>query len=221
MKIIATEGGRVLDLVPLEEIRPLAGIYVPDLIKAITERYGFAAGPTNLAEAVKSGAKFEHGKFITDGGSVVIKELAIYSDGLISDAFDTRTADRVLDDFLDWATEQFKLRERESPRRRTYTSALICEFERPVESALGNLSKLCGLLSKSLNAAYGWNHEYNLNRLGFSVDPMTAPHLRNTQFVIERRVQSPYSENRYYSGAPLQTEVHIQLLETIERELVA
>jgi hypothetical protein len=92
MKLIATEGGRVLDLVPVEEIRPSGGLYIPDVIKKINERYEFASVPQNLAEASKSGAKFEHGKIEIGGAVQVVKELSIYSDGLISDCFDTHAA---------------------------------------------------------------------------------------------------------------------------------
>lgn len=221
MKIVTIEGGRVLDLVPTEELRPRHGVYLPDLIRSITERYAFSVVPTNIAEGNKSGVKFEHGKITIDGNIAVIKELAVYSDGLIVDSFDTAVADFVLDDLLSWATATFNLQERKSPVHRTYTSAVVIDFEKLIEPALGNLAKVCGLLSESLHRSYGWNYEYNLNRLSFSVDPLAIPHLRATQFFIERRLQVPYSENRYYSLAPLQTEEHLRLLETIERELLA
>ena len=220
MKVVTTEGGRILDLVPLEEFRPPQGVYLPDFVSAIAARYSFASVPSNLTEAAKSGAKFETGKFMLDGSPVAIKELAVYSDGLICEAHDTRFADLVLDDFLKWATDTFKLQERLSPVRRTYTSALVCIFEKSVEFGLGKLSTVCDLLSKALSDAYGWKYQYNLNRLAFTVDPMAIPHLRSTNFIIERRLQVPYSENRYFSIAPLKTEEHVKLLETIERELL-
>jgi hypothetical protein len=216
MKIISYEGGRILDLVPLEEIRPLQGVVLPDFLGAVHAKYEFSSKPVDLVEAAKSGAKFELGKFVLDGVPLVIKELSIYNDGLICETYDTRTAELVLDDFLAWATTTFKLRERQSPIRRTYTSAFICKFDKEIESGLGKLDQVRKLLSKALNTAYGWDYEYNLNRLNFMVDPMSIPHLRNTNFVMERRLQFPYSENRYYCIAPLSTEAHTHLLEDIE-----
>lgn len=205
MKIITTEGGRILDLVPTEEFRPQQGLYLPDFIHAIAARYSFVLAPTDLVEAAKSGAKFKSGKFNLGGKSVSVKELALYNDGVICEATNTHTADLILDDFITWSTEAFKLQERKSPVRRTYTSALVCSFEKTVKSGLGKLSQVCDLLSKSLKNAYGWEYHYNLNRLAFNVDPGSIPHLRGTNFVIERRVQVPYSDNRYYSVAPLTT----------------
>jgi hypothetical protein len=112
------------------------------------------------------------------------------------------------------------LRERVTPVRRTYTNVAIVEFERNVEYGLGKLAAIGNLLAESLHSAYGWDYEYNVHRIAFSVDPLGIPQFRNTQFFIERRLKSPYSENRYYSGAPMQTEEHLRLLETIERELL-
>jgi hypothetical protein len=220
MKFISIEQGRVIDLVPLEEIRPNFGIYLPEFITSITERYGFVSWPKDLSAAISDGAKFQHGHFMVDGTQVIIKELGVYSDGITVDTFSTHMSDLVLDDLLNWSKDKFALRERTTPARRKYLNVAIIEFERNVERGLGKLSAIGNLLAEYLRSAYGWDYEYNVHRIAFSVDPLGIPQLRNTQFFIERRLQSPYSENRYYSGAPMQTEEHLRLLETIERELL-
>ncbi len=222
MKVITYEGGRVLDLVPLEEYRPAGGLYLPDFINSIRQRYSFVSA-TDLAEAMKSGAKFEMGKQVIGGETVAIKELSVYSDGLICEAPTTNLADQILDEFVEWATVSFGLSERTTPQRRTYTNAIVCVFDKSLETGLGALGRTCGLLSQAMKDAYGWEHEFNLFRLGFNVDPKTAPNLRATNFVLERRILTPntYSENRYYSIAPLPTVAHERLLETIERDLLS
>ncbi len=220
MKIVTIEGGRVLDLVPLEEIRPEGGVHLPDFLSAIGARYSFASVPTDLGDAIKNGAKFAMGKFMLDGNPISIKELNIYSDGLICEAHGTNFADLILDDLLHWAVEAFKLKERITPAHRTYTSSLVCIFDKSVESGLGKLTAISDLLSKAYNDSYGWKYKFDLNRLAFNVDPKDIPHLRSTNFVLERRIQVAYSENRYFSIAPLKTEDHVALLETIERELL-
>ena len=220
MKIVTTEGGRILDLVPLEELRPPGGLYLPDLINGIMRRYAFPT-PPDLGEAAKTGAKFEGGRFIHNGEAVAVKELSVYSDGIICDAQNTDLAEMVLDDFRVWATAVFKLQEPISLVRRTFTSALVCDFDKSIESGLGKLSCTADLLSRALNDAYGWDYKYNLNRLAFNVDPKNIPHLRATNFILERRVQVSYEQNRYFSIAPLTTAAHIKLLETIEHELLA
>jgi hypothetical protein len=221
MKLVATEGGRILDHVPLEEMRPPGGIFVPDLIRAIVERYQFVAPPPNLADAIKSGAKFEHGKFVHGDMTAVIKELAIYADGVIGGSFNTDLADLILDDFFAWATTTFKLRERPGPVHRTYTSGVFVEFEKEIEPAIGKMATVCEMLSGALKSSYGWDYKYNATRLAFAVDPMTTTQYRITNFILERKLQSPFSENRYYSVAPLRTSDHLKLLEMIERELLS
>jgi hypothetical protein len=221
MKIVAFEGGRALDLVPLEEFRPTKGFYLPEFLNAVKTRYNFVSS-NDLADAMKSGAKFETGKFVIGGETIGIKELSIYNDGLICEAPTTDLADEILDDLLQWAVGAFGLKERTTPQHRTYTNAIICIFEKSVESGLGTLGRTCDLLSQAVKEAYGWEHKFNLFRLGFNVDPKAAPHLRATNFILERRLPNPndYSENRYYAGAPLPTVVHLRLLEAIERDLL-
>jgi hypothetical protein len=207
------EQGMALDLVLLEEIRPKFGIYLPHFVTSIKERYGFVSWPKDLSEAVSAGAKFQHGRFIVDDTQVVIKELGVYRDGIVVDTFSTHISDLVLGDLLNWAKDEFPLRERATPARRTYTNVAIVEFERNVERGLGKLAAIGNLLAESLHSAYGWDYEYNVHRIAFSVDPLCIPQFRNTQFFIERRLKNPYSENRYYSGAPMQTERELWIRE--------
>lgn len=222
MKVIAYEGGRILDLVPLEEFRPPEGFFVPDFLSKIAARYGFVSYTKDLMEAARSGAKFEIGKIDLGGTIITIKELAIYSDGLICDTYTTDLSDMVLDEFVAWATETFNFQPRTSPVRRTYTSALVCTFNKDIEAGFEFIGRACALFSTALNETYGWDYPVKLNRLSFNVDPKAVPHLRNTNFILERRLQNPndYSENRYFTTAALKTERHVRLLETIERELL-
>jgi hypothetical protein len=158
---------------------------------------------------------------MVDGAPVVIKEMGIFADGLIVDTFNTDVSELVLDDLFTWARETFGIRERQSPMRRTFTSAIVVEFAESIENAFGKLSKVSQLMTSALEAAYGWKYKYDLQRVSITVDPSQIPHLRATQFFIERRLQAPYSANRYWSGAPLKTGQHTKMLEVIEAELLA
>src|SRR6202035_4625657 len=98
MKVIAVEQAKMLHLVPLEEIRPNFGIYIPGLIKSVAERYEFATVPKDLGEAITSGAKFELGHLKVDGVDIVVRELGVYSDGFIVDTLHSTMSERILDD---------------------------------------------------------------------------------------------------------------------------
>jgi hypothetical protein len=45
MQLISTELGKVVQLFVPDEIRPLSGLNIPDFIRLIQERYGFAKVP--------------------------------------------------------------------------------------------------------------------------------------------------------------------------------
>src|ERR1700728_4299010 len=114
MNLVATETGRVLQLVVMEEIRPLSGLYMPTLYQQLADRYAFAARPQNYAEAIANGAKFQHGLLVTQNKKIEIKEIGVYNDGLIVDARNTEDAEFVLQNFATWAAETFAFRERKT-----------------------------------------------------------------------------------------------------------
>jgi hypothetical protein len=82
------------------------------------------------------------------------------------------------------------------------------------------MTDIVQLVAEFYGRSYDEPVNFNLQHLALNVDPLTVPPLRNTRFYIERRLQRPYSENRYESGAPLRTEDHIALLEAIEHRLL-
>ncbi len=81
-------------------------LYLPDLVKAIKERYGFVRVPEALYELEVSdthSASFQHGKFIRDSRSVLIKSLEIYTNWVIATTeSSTDDADAFLSDMLAW-----------------------------------------------------------------------------------------------------------------------
>ena len=76
--------------------------------------------------------------------------------------------------------------------------------------SLSNLNDLPNLRSGNLLNSVSCFQSLSILRMAFAVDPTKIPALRNTQFFIERRLQAPYSENRWFSGAPIQTEEHLR-----------
>jgi hypothetical protein len=217
--LIATDTGRVLQLIVMEEIRPPSGVYMPDLFERVAERYAFVARPQNLAEAIANGAKFQHGRLATPNRSMVVSEIGIFNDGLIVDATNTDDAEYIMEDLVTWASATFALRQPITIIPRRFTSVITIEFETPIERALKGLSTISEYMSEAFKHTYNEDIAANLLRLSLNADPLTIPPFRNTQFFIERRIQRPYIENRYQSGAPLRTEEHIALLENIERAL--
>jgi hypothetical protein len=217
VKLISNEFGQVLQLIVMDEVRPPSGVYVPDVYEEIQKRYQFAVKPTDIVEAQKSGAKFQIGKLETKKGNLQIGELGIYNDGLVVNARDTKSAEAMTDDFLDWAIKQFDLRAPQTKIPRQYASSVVVEFDRATDRIIRSFEQISKAYSAVLKELYGWEHELHLTRFSFGIDPRNLPPQRNSLFFIERRTQQPYAGNRWFAGAPIKTETLLSLLETVEK----
>jgi len=220
MKIISTEAGQVLQLFVMDEIRPLSGLYLPTLLAALGERYGFVTKPANLGDDLAKGVKFQTGHHVTDGRDISINEITFFNDGVIVIALNTDDAEIVLDDFWAWATQTFKLREDQTKRPRTYVSSVVVEFGSSIDAAIKGFETASKKVSDAINVTYGRKVDTSIFRLSFAADPTTVPPHFNTQFTIERRLGIPFSKNRYFSSAPLKTKAHLGILKELENILV-
>jgi hypothetical protein len=220
LKLIATDTGRILQLIVMEEIRPSSGLYLPYLFDKLVERYAFVARPLNIPDAVANGAKFNHGRLQTHNRTVIVSEIGVYHDGIIVDSLNTDDAEFIMQDLLEWARTTFAFRPILTVIPRRFTSSVTVQFDEPIEPKLRGLSAITKYMAAAFKESYGDDIDVSLLRIALNADPLTVPPLRNTQFLIERRIQRPYSENRYHCIAPLRTEDHIALLENIERALL-
>jgi hypothetical protein len=216
MKLITTEFGQALQLLVMDEIRPATPLFAPDFYAAIAERYSFVSNPiNNIIEAMKSGAKFNVGKAAINGQSVSIAELGIYNDGIIVNAHHTDAADLVMDDFIEWATQRFGFRRAQTHIPRRYASNVVVEFDAAIDSAVVGFNKIRKLAVDAVRA-HGQEIELHVTRLTFAPDPTATIGLGAT-FFIEPRAGRPFSERRYFSGAPLATNGHLAWLEAFEK----
>jgi hypothetical protein len=204
----------------MEEIRPFSGIYLPGLIAAIAERYGFAVVP-NLADAAQQGAKFREGRFTMDDSFIAIKELGVYNDGIIVAAWNTDDADAIIDDVMNWTSETLKLREPILRPNRRYVSSLVVEFDISLDRAFAMFAEFIRTYGEVLKRAYDWEFPVAAARIAFSADRTLMPPHTSADLVIERRAGVPFSENRYFSSVPLRTRAHLELLKTFEDLLAA
>src|SRR5262249_33864561 len=126
MKLIPTELGKVVQLFVPDEIRPLSGLNMPDFIRLIEERYGFAKVP-ELKQVAECGAKFQTGRLKSGNKTINILELAVFNDGVVVNSFHTDEAEFVLEDFISWAKKTFNCRDAETEKLRTFESRLVIE----------------------------------------------------------------------------------------------
>jgi hypothetical protein len=219
MKLISTEHGQAFQRFLEEEIRPPSGIYMPDLLRGIAERYGFATLPS-LQDALKEGAKFSQGRFFYNDRTIAIKELGVFSDGALIQTWNTEDANIVMDDLISWSQKTLGMRPPLTVRERRFTSSVVVEFDGSSHLSLEIFRELKDALSKAFHDIYGWSLDVKESRLALSCDPTTLPPLTTAEFTVERRRGIPFSQNRYFSVATLPIQSHLELLESFERCLL-
>ena len=88
------------------------------------------------------------------------------------------------------------------------------------ESIFRKDTEFLNLITRHISKQTGKDLPIHIARLDFGFDPGEVAGLRPANFLLERRITVPYTENRFISEAPLATDDHIALLESLERLLL-
>lgn len=220
MKIVSYDQGRATLLFPLEEILPLQGLDVPDLMKKIAARYNFQTTPNPITprDPNTNGIKFAQGLFESSDTLINIQELSIYNDGVLVQSNTTENAQAIIDDLLHWLHSEFGFRYFSSPIQTVYSSQVVVEFEKPLSKLIDAFSSIVAAISRQIGPRI--TEPMDLARIDFELDRLKQTPLTSLpRFIIERRPGTAFDQNRYYSGAPMSTTAHLQVLADIERTL--
>lgn len=223
MKIISIEGSQAVQLIPADEVRPEVSLFVPTIINIIQERYEFVYTP-KATDARQAGMAFQHGQLITDDRKIVINELKIYNDGILTTARSTDECDLIVDDIIDFAINTLGYRPSKTHIPRTYTSTMVVEFDDRIERAFKVIDIIGPKLSNLLKRVYSFDINIELSRFSIAADEHKVPRYTNTEFGIERRTGEPAGgpfKNRFFCTAPVRTSEHKELLAEFERALLA
>ena len=221
MKILQVSGARSVWIFPYSDLNPRGKAVERSANNAIVERYKFSVVPNaeSIAEALKNNTTafiFKGGEYQTPSGEIISVALSIHNDGLIADTrSSTLDADHFLNDFLTWLSNDFGLLPH-GPlvRRKLYVSDLNIQFERPLMLVNPKLEGISDLLADKIkNRVPGLKFE--VGAMALWQDP-EAP-VKTVPFRLERALNVPFSEGRYFSQAPIHTHEHIELLEKIEQ----
>jgi hypothetical protein len=219
MKIVSFETGQILFSTLMDEVRPASGFYLPDLIKEIGDRYGMASRPTDLAEANKGGMKFQMGRLEYEGRTIAIKQLDFFNDGLLATTGSSEDTEILFADLSSWLKAKFRFRDPARPFKRKYFSAVVVDFEKPLEPLFGALGEISKDYAETLKSDNGVDASPHLLRIAIGADPRGLPQFTQTQLLIERRNDSYWETNRYIATAPLATNSLLALLERLEKRL--
>jgi hypothetical protein len=219
MELLAVITARIFAFVEPIDLNPRGKIYYPTLVAALVDRYGFAKYPLKPEEFDElKGVTFENGRT----GEVTVNKVQIFNQGIVVEtASSTKDSEMVLEDALIWASQTMGMSYKPGMiTRKAFVSNLTFYSQLNLGALNVALSKLADRISMRVPEFYGQPVKYEPTVFYLGYDP-TKVKLTPSVFSIERRAEAPFSQNKYYSQAPLPTDEHISALESFEADLLA
>lgn len=224
MKLVSIVLGQAIRLI--KAYPPPGGIYMPDAVKALQDRYGFVQVPTTLEGYDPArGVTISHGKFSFEGTTgtkeIVIDSFQIFDNGvLVNTKAYTEEADLFLDDVIKWITDTFGSSIYPlSSTTKIFSSMLEIKTDVSLDSYFPKSNKVGKQISEMLKDFGFKTPSYNISSFSmhFDIHQKIAP--IPAAFSLSRRENQPYSSNLYFSSAPLLTSQHIGFLRSLEKEV--
>ncbi|PYV72398.1 MAG: hypothetical protein DMG96_26275 [Acidobacteria bacterium] len=218
MQLTAIVMARILAFVEVQELNPQGKAYYPDIVSALVQRFNFQVFPTKPEEYnEETGILFTDGKF-SEGS---LERVQIFTHGILLDTrIDTDVSDKLLHDTLTWARSELGLRYEENMiKRKAFVSQVTFESEmnfNKLNPVLGNISNL---ITSKLRGSMGQTLNYEPTGVILNLD-QTASKIAPGPFTVERRVELPFTDKKYFSAAPLSTKDHLAALKEFEKVLL-
>ncbi|MGB6743727.1 MAG: hypothetical protein WBE38_08715 [Terracidiphilus sp.] len=210
MQLASVLLARYFGLIQIGELNLNGTLYLPELIKALVDRYGFVKFPTDFDSLDENkGIEFIGGRF----KKRVIEKLVILDTGIYLDtAVNTAVSEELWFELMEWAVQTFGATfQPEMIKRHVYVSHLTFHADIPILAVNPILEKIGQVITSEVEKNYGRHLEYRPSVIGLHLD-LESVKLGTAAFTIQRREGVPFSENKYYSSAPLKTDLHLELL---------
>jgi hypothetical protein len=217
MQLLAVRTARVLAFFNAEELNPAGRAIAHDYLKGFIERYGFLKYPQKIEDMDEDkGIHFETGKW----NNIGIERVALFSWGVVVDTnASTDTSEAILKDILDWGAEKFGTSNRpDLITRKAYLSELIFTSDISLNAINPKIQALSSKITDSISKHFHQQLDYEIGGIALHFDTRHSKQLF-AAFKVERLENTPYPDNKYYSGAQLPTKEHIALLNEFEAAL--
>jgi hypothetical protein len=215
MEFLSVANARVGWLFDYGELNPQGKDFLVHLIDWLKDTYSFEKYPDSLSdfEAETKSLAFKIGSFQVRPDIFIVVELNIYSDGIQANSWSsTDDTEAFLHDVLSNAAKEFHLNYAEKIiQHKTYVSEVAVRYEQPLAAINPNAIKIADAISHLTG------RDCELGGIQFWFDTRLNPPLG--PFRIEKKLNAPLHDNRYFSSAPLRTKDHISLLESFEHIL--
>jgi hypothetical protein len=217
LQLSAVINARTLGYIETFDLAPRGEVFFPEIVQELVKRYSFQKFPKTLEEFDQSkGIEFLEGKT----GNNSIQKFVIFNTLLIVETRSSTTDSKeIMEGMLEWGAAKFGLTYRPGMiRRYAYVSDLSFYSEAPLLNVSPVLANLAAKASRLLTDIWQEPVQYESVNLTVGHDPMARKY-GIAPFSITRRAEARFSENKYFSEAPLPTDDHIALLEEFERDV--
>jgi len=217
MELLNVIKARTVWLFDINDLNPKGKHIGQEFIKWLAESYKFSKVPSSSLDLDDTKAlAFLFGGFGVGEETITI-DLRIYPDGAVADSrSSTDHTDAFLKNVLELAEKKFGLTRRLDMVRKVIH---LSELSVRCKHSLSGLNPKLKDIALKLSSLTGIpdRYSFDLFGIGFWNDPQFPSGL--SHFRIEKTLNVPASENRYYSVAPLKTSDHLAILDELEKLL--
>ena len=213
MELLAIRTARLLTFFSTAELNPRGLSLVHTVVPALVERFQFLKYPQKAEDFDDTnGVKFEGGTW-----NSLEANLVIFTNGIMVDTrSSTSDCEKMLQETLEWAQQAFGMIYRpEMLSRKAYLSELEIKCDIPLDAINPRLKDFSTKISERVHQFTGQALSFTTTAIWINFDSSFAKG-PSGPFRVERLVDAPFAENRYYSSAPLPTETHLFYLEEFE-----
>lgn len=220
MRILNVAGAKSVWLFDISDLNPRGKDIIPEALEFLKDNYHFDKAPASieqLDEKTKA-LKFERGRFQVKEEFYIAVGLEIYKDGFVATCnSSTRDSEKFMEDVLSFTAKEFSLPyEHGLIKAKMRTSELIVRLDLPLSNINPKLRDLAAKVTAL--AGYTTIPSFEVSGVGFGNNPVES-WLKVAGFMVERQEDTRYSENRFYSKAPVHTDEHEELLKEFEEIL--
>ena len=208
---------RCLAFVETYDLSPVGRVFFPDVVRELAARYEFQKFPKDFSEYDENkGIEFLEGK----RGNDVIWRLTIYNTGILLDTrANTKLSQEIIEEALIWGKEKFGLTYKPGMISRfAYVSQLTFYSDVTLDALNPALKKLAERVTSAVSEIHREQIDYQTTALMIQHDLLKRKNAL-AAFTITPRIETPLSEHKYFSEAPLPTDLHWEFLEEFEAAL--
>ena len=220
MRVLKILIARSIWLFPISYMNPQGKAVDADVIALLKKTYQFQKYPSSQFDfdsgtkaLTFSGGKFKAGYEANGKERYITVDLVIYKDGLVANTTSsTKDGDSFLAEGLRLVVNEFGLVPPDPTPQKIHLNEMDIQIDRSINVLNPKLAQLAGRIADLRTETPKIAFEFS----GVSFLPQPDVQTRISGFHIERKINTDWSKNIYYTKAPLQTETHLKLLEEFE-----